>query len=87
MTIKPGDLATIQVVEVAVHGASLFNCVDITFAEPESVAQVNEDNCRNSTEIGFNNVYTTGAVSAAGKRVYSVPLLLAASIMSSWILA
>ncbi|TVY19588.1 Uncharacterized protein LARI1_G000757 [Lachnellula arida] len=60
-TVKAGDNATIQVVEVAVHGASLFSCVDITFAAPENVPEVNETNCFNSTDISFNNVYTIGA--------------------------
>ncbi|TVY48415.1 Uncharacterized protein LOCC1_G001560 [Lachnellula occidentalis] len=60
-TVKAGDNATIQVVEVAVHGASLYSCVDITFAEPENVPEVNETNCFNSTDITFNNVYSIGA--------------------------
>ncbi|TVY43641.1 hypothetical protein LSUB1_G000998 [Lachnellula subtilissima] len=60
-TVKAGDNATIQVVEVAVHGASLFSCVDITFADPKDVAEVNETNCFNSTDIQFNNVYSIGA--------------------------
>ncbi|KAI9731858.1 MAG: hypothetical protein M1818_007723 [Claussenomyces sp. TS43310] len=57
-TVKVGDNATIQVVEVAIHGASLYSCVDITFAEPEDVAEVNSSNCANSSDIGFNNVYS-----------------------------
>lgn len=60
-TVKAGDNATIQVIEVAVHGASLFSCVDITFADPKDVAEVNETNCFNSTDIQFNNVYSIGA--------------------------
>jgi hypothetical protein len=60
-TVKAGDKATIQVVELAVHGASLFSCVDIEFAEPGDprIALVNDTNCENSTEFGFGNVYTT----------------------------
>lgn len=57
-TVNVGDNATIQVVEVAVHGASLYSCVDITFANPEDVAEVNRSNCFNSSDIGFNDVYT-----------------------------
>ncbi|GKT45854.1 uncharacterized protein ColSpa_06035 [Colletotrichum spaethianum] len=59
-TVKAGDKATIQIVELAVHGASLFSCVDIEFAEPgdPKIAKVNETNCFNSTDIGFADVYT-----------------------------
>ncbi|KAK2625941.1 hypothetical protein QTJ16_005253 [Diplocarpon rosae] len=57
-TVKVGDNATIQVVETAVHGASLFSCVDITFAEPAAVAEVNASNCFNSSDITFNQVYS-----------------------------
>jgi len=64
-TVNVGDNATIQVVEVAVHGAALFNCVDITFAEPQDVPEVNSTNCFNSSDIGFNNVFTTQGISAA----------------------
>ncbi|TVY80812.1 Uncharacterized protein LSUE1_G003264 [Lachnellula suecica] len=57
-SVKIGDNATIQVVETAVHGASLFSCVDITFADPKDVPEVNDTNCFNSTDIAFNNVYS-----------------------------
>lgn len=60
-----GDNATIQVVETAIHGAALYNCVDITFAEPEDVEPVTQDNCYNSSNIGFNQVYATSASSDA----------------------
>jgi len=100
-----GDNATIQVIEVAQHGASLYNvcfrpllcssvslfsappspsplllrlpllcsspsphahpptkCADITFSNPEDVAEVNSSNCFNTTQpdqkIGFRVVYT-----------------------------
>ncbi|TVY59447.1 hypothetical protein LCER1_G000034 [Lachnellula cervina] len=66
-TVKAGDNATIQVVEVAVHGASLFSCVDITFAAPENVPEVNETNCFNSTDIAFNNVYSIGAADSTSR--------------------
>ncbi|KAH9905478.1 hypothetical protein F4778DRAFT_709744 [Xylariomycetidae sp. FL2044] len=60
MTFNPGDNATIQVVEIAQHGAALFSCVDITFAEPgdSRLAPVNETNCYNSTDLGFAEIYT-----------------------------
>ncbi|EPE06950.1 signal peptide protein [Ophiostoma piceae UAMH 11346] len=59
-SVKAGDNATIQVVELALHGASLYSCVDITFVEDNDprLAQVNETNCFNSTDIGFSDVYT-----------------------------
>ncbi|KAL1841484.1 hypothetical protein VTK73DRAFT_3468 [Phialemonium thermophilum] len=58
--VKPGDNATIQVVELAIHGAALYSCVDITFAEPGDprIPEVNETNCINSTDIGFADIYT-----------------------------
>lgn len=60
LTVNPGDNATIQIVEIAVHGAALFSCVDITFVEPndERLNNVNETNCFNSTDIGFAEIYT-----------------------------
>lgn len=72
VTVNVGDNATIQVVEAALHGAALYNCVDITFAEPEDVAEVNSTNCFNSTELGFNSVYATAPESAA-QMAFSIP--------------
>ncbi|KAG7291969.1 hypothetical protein NEMBOFW57_001998 [Staphylotrichum longicolle] len=59
-SVKAGDNATIQVVELALHGAALYSCVDITFAEPGDprIALVNETNCFNSTDIGVADIYT-----------------------------
>ncbi|KAK2592441.1 hypothetical protein QQS21_009857 [Conoideocrella luteorostrata] len=59
-TVKAGDLATIQVVELAQHGAALYSCVDIIFADPgdSKIGLVNETNCFNSTDIGFAEMYT-----------------------------
>ncbi|KAK4117087.1 hypothetical protein N656DRAFT_700034 [Canariomyces notabilis] len=77
--VKPGDNATIQVVELAVHGAALYSCVDITFVEPGDprLAEVNETNCFNTTEIGVADIYSitlrasgqtvNGATSGAGR--------------------
>lgn len=85
MTVKAGDLATIQVVEVAVHGASLFNCVDIIFAEPENVAEVTLENCFNTSEsIGFNNVYTTGPTSGASLLALPITLLVSMLSVGMW---
>jgi hypothetical protein len=75
--VNIGDNATIQVVETAIHGAALYSCVDITFADPKDVAEVNETNCFNSSDISFNNVYSIGlgSSSSAPKLFASVPLL------------
>ncbi|KAL2876448.1 hypothetical protein SGCOL_008254 [Colletotrichum sp. CLE4] len=52
VTPKEGDLASIQVVEAAQHGAALFSCIDIIFTEDVSkVTPVTEDNCFNSTNL------------------------------------
>ncbi|GAB0134660.1 hypothetical protein EsDP_00003022 [Epichloe bromicola] len=59
-SVKAGDLATIQLVELAQHGAALYSCVDIIFAEPgdPKIGLVNETNCFNSTDMGFADMYT-----------------------------
>jgi hypothetical protein len=59
-SVKAGDKATIQVIEIAQHGAALYSCVDIIFAEPgdDRIPEVNETNCFNSTHLGFAEQYT-----------------------------
>jgi len=64
LSINIGDNATIQVVETAKHGAALYSCVDITFADPKDVAEVNETNCFNSSDISFNLVFTSAALTS-----------------------
>lgn len=90
-TVNVGDNATIQVVETAVHGAALFNCVDITFALPEDVPEVNSTNCFNSTDIGFNNVYTMGIGTSAAfptiRPSLSTALLVVLSMTLGWMMA
>ncbi|KAF2469372.1 uncharacterized protein BDR25DRAFT_48772 [Lindgomyces ingoldianus] len=92
-TPKIGDNATIQVIELAQHGAALYNCADITFADPKDVPEVNSSNCFNSTgaadRIGFNLVFTTTSLSAAYPSLqvnayvsFALPLLL---VMASWL--
>jgi len=85
-TPNVGDNATIQVVETAIHGAALYSCVDITFTEPEHVAQVNESNCFNSSDISFNNVYSIaiGPTSDSTKTLASIPLLPMALLGIAW---
>ncbi|PVH74186.1 hypothetical protein DL98DRAFT_500107 [Cadophora sp. DSE1049] len=58
VSVKVGDLATIQVIETLKHGGALYNCVDIVFSLPEDVAEVNATNCFNSTDIDFSYVYS-----------------------------
>ncbi|KAI4241066.1 MAG: hypothetical protein L6R42_011383 [Xanthoria sp. 1 TBL-2021] len=70
-TAKIGDNATIQIVETAQHGAALYNCVDITFADPKNVPEVNETNCVNSTNIGFELVFSTDSLTSAASPVTS----------------
>jgi hypothetical protein len=80
-SVKPGDHATIQVIETAKHGAALYNvrsplfarwlnltmmqCVDIEFAEPSEVEEVTRDNCFNSSIISFGEVFTTTSLTSA----------------------
>jgi hypothetical protein len=64
LTVNVGDNATIQLIETAVHGAALYNCVDITFAEPEDVPEVNASNCFNSSQITSDLIFTTSALSS-----------------------
>jgi hypothetical protein len=90
------DNATIQIIEAAQHGAALYNCADITFAEPEDVPEVNKTNCFNSTaeqgqEIGFQIVYSTTSSPAPHNMVVNgyaslvVPMLLAAASWITWL--
>ncbi|CAI7604068.1 unnamed protein product [Penicillium glandicola] len=87
ISVSPGDYATIQLVETAKHGAALFNCVDIEFAEDgdASVETVTRDNCFNSSDISFAYMYTTSAIGSGAAMLQppklsaaaAVPLLLA----------
>jgi len=76
ITYNIGDNATIQIIETAVHGAALYSCVDITFADPKDVAQVNASNCFNSTggnqggPLGMNFVYTATGLSSGASRLF-----------------
>ncbi|KAJ9378524.1 hypothetical protein DTO063F5_7700 [Paecilomyces variotii] len=86
ISVNVGDHATIQVIEVAKHGASLYNCVDIEFADPADVAEVTRDNCFNSSDLSFAQVYTTASTTSSIASnlgvsplnvLYLLPLLLA----------
>lgn len=80
ITVKPGDNATIQVVETATHGASLYSCVDITFTEPEFVNEVNSSNCYNSSDISFNEMYTIPAQSLGSRNPITEKIILIIAI-------
>jgi len=92
LDLQVGDNITIQVVELAQHGAALYSCVDVTLAEPEEVEEVTKDNCYNSTNLGFNLVFTTTALESAAPATsppYSALALLATSLVfvigSAWL--
>lgn len=55
----------------------MHQCVDITFALPEDVAEVNSSNCFNSTTFSFNDVFTIAqsATSSATPTLGSVTIL------------
>ncbi|KAK5953972.1 hypothetical protein OHC33_005244 [Knufia fluminis] len=73
LEVNVGDNATIQIIETALHGAALYNCVDITFAEPDDVEEVTEQNCFNSSQISSNLIFTTEAL-ASGSSMSQVSL-------------
>ncbi|OQE12071.1 hypothetical protein PENVUL_c001G08299 [Penicillium vulpinum] len=83
ISVSPGDYATIQLVETAKHGAALFNCVDIEFAEDgdPSVETVTRDNCFNSSAITFEYMYTTSSI-GSGAAMLQPPKLSAAAVVS-----
>ncbi|KAH8726566.1 hypothetical protein GQ44DRAFT_738974 [Phaeosphaeriaceae sp. PMI808] len=78
-----GDNATIQVIELAQHGAALYNCADITFADvnDKDIPEVNKSTCFNSTEptqkIGFQMLYTTTSSPAPRHAVANYASILA----------
>lgn len=73
LTVHVGDNATIQIIETALHGAALYNCVDITFVEPEDAEEVNENNCFNSSQITANLIFTTAALESSSATLH-VPI-------------
>lgn len=60
-------------------------CVDIEFAEPEDVPEVTRENCFNSSNLGFEFIFTTSSLRTSdaprpllGQSMLSmVPVLLA----------
>jgi len=88
-TVNIGDNATIQVVETAIHGAALFSCVDITFAEPEDVAEVNSSNCFNTSTISFATVFASsdesGSSSLMAPPIVTLLTTLALTSLACWL--
>lgn len=55
-----------------------YQCVDIEFAEPEDVPEVTRENCFNSSNLGFEFIFTTSSL-----RTSEAPrLLLDQSVLS-----
>ncbi|KAL4896084.1 hypothetical protein BDV59DRAFT_171987 [Aspergillus ambiguus] len=93
ISVKPGDHATIQVVETAKHGAALYNCVDIEFADPQDVAEVTRDNCFNDSSITFQSLFATSSLQEAGapaldspRRMMSTLLPAAVAVVMVWLM-
>ncbi|EME45288.1 hypothetical protein DOTSEDRAFT_71106 [Dothistroma septosporum NZE10] len=73
LSLTEGTNITIQVVEAAQHGAALYSCVDVTLTKPEDVEQVTPQNCYNSTDLGFDLVFSTGALTSGAISSISGP--------------
>jgi hypothetical protein len=91
ISVNVGDNATIQVIEVAVHGAALYNCVDITFAEPgdSDIEEVTSSNCFNSSDIAFDLVFTTNQLTSdveSVRAVHSIWTVAVASLVAYFLL-
>lgn len=48
----------------------------MTLVEPEDVEQVTVDNCYNSSDIGFDLVFTTESLTSSGSRTFTSPASL-----------
>lgn len=107
VSLVVGQNITLQVVELAVHGAALYSvsapkvaaslfapadryqCVDLTLVEDGSdlVTPVSQDNCYNSSDMGFQLVFTTAALASDAvstlQRPSSLLALLACLIVSA----
>ncbi|KAL1296909.1 hypothetical protein AAFC00_004520 [Neodothiora populina] len=81
VTFNIGDNVTIQVIETAQHGAAIYNCADVTLADPADVPMVNETNCFNSSDMDFALVFTTASLSGATTSAH-LPSALVVFIMT-----
>lgn len=62
---------------------SFSQCVDLTLAEPEDVAEVTPQNCYNSSDLGFNLVFTTESLrSAASSTSSSISMMFFVALVS-----
>ncbi|KAI4740793.1 hypothetical protein E4T50_08775 [Aureobasidium sp. EXF-12298] len=77
LTFNIGDNITIQVIELAQHGAAIYNCADVTLADPADVPEVNASNCFNSSDLSFQLIYATGNLSSG-----ALPTAIASSTIS-----
>ncbi|KAG9691842.1 hypothetical protein KCU95_g7708, partial [Aureobasidium melanogenum] len=77
LTFNIGDNITIQVIETAQHGAAIYNCADVTLADPVDVPEVNASNCFNSSDLSFQLIYATGNLSSG-----ALPTAIASSSIS-----
>ncbi|KAG0136706.1 hypothetical protein HOY82DRAFT_549647 [Tuber indicum] len=89
-SVKAGDNATIQVIQVALHGASLYNCADITFVEPGEEDKMPDGMCVNSTTFNFNLVYTTRSSSSISSKnlldkTTMITVLLGGLLLGAWL--
>lgn len=57
-------------------------CVDIEFANPSDVAEVNEQNCFNSSDITFQLVFSTAALTGAAAPSIPAPSSTAAHLFA-----
>ncbi|KAK5109881.1 hypothetical protein LTR62_006488 [Meristemomyces frigidus] len=88
--LSVGQNITIQVVEAAQHGAALYSCVDVTLVENGSpqVETVTQDNCYNSSDLGFQLVFSTAALSSgAHSTLQRPPVQMAVAAMFLFVVA
>ncbi|KAI7286673.1 hypothetical protein KC345_g1028 [Hortaea werneckii] len=94
LSLEVGQNITIQVIETAQHGAALYSCVDVTLVDDKDgdYEEVTPDNCYNSSDIGFNLLYTsqeltaTGETNAAGALLPPAALMVIAVLVGIWTL-
>ena len=51
-------------------------CVDITFADPKDVAEINKTNCQNTSDIGFTTLFTAASCTTTSDALSSIPHML-----------
>ena len=54
--------------------------MDITFADPKDVPEVNESNCANTSNIGFELVFSTDSLTSGAEVLIGPSSWLSASI-------